>query len=108
MPHFNAYHAHIYFDATTKSTAQNVIEQAGEAFELFIGRMHDKPIGPHPIGSCQLSFSAALFAELVPWLAKHRQGLSVLIHPVTGDDLHDHDDYAMWLGIQLPLDTSVF
>jgi DOPA 4,5-dioxygenase len=33
----------------------------------------------------------------------NHEGLSVLIHPLTGNDYDDHAQYASWLGPQLPL-----
>ena len=49
---------------------------------------------------------AELFAELVPWLMQRRDGLNVLVHPITGDDLRDHRDWSLWLGQVRPLDLS--
>ena len=34
-------------------------------------------------------------------------GLNVLVHPITGDELRDHRDWALWLGQSRPLDLSV-
>jgi aromatic ring-cleaving dioxygenase len=34
-------------------------------------------------------------------------GLTVLIHPLTDDDLADHTTLAEWIGELLPLDVSV-
>ena len=102
------YHAHVYYDAESKPRAEHLraaIEAA--AFKVALGRWHDEPIGPHPTGSYQVAFAASLFAELVPWLALNRDGLTVLVHPVTGDDLADHRDYALWLGESAALDLSV-
>jgi len=36
----------------------------------------------------------------------NRAGLSVLIHPVTGDDYEDHAHFPLWLGTALPLDLE--
>ena len=33
-------------------------------------------------------------------------GLDVLVHPETGDDVADHTDHAIWLGARLPLDVD--
>lgn len=44
----------------------------------------------------------------LPWIDKHRNGLSVLLHPVTGDDLMDHTEYASWLGQALTLKLLIF
>ena len=62
---------------------------------------------PHPCGSYQIAFAPELFGALVPWLALNRDGLTVFIHPETGDDLPDHRDYAIWLGRQEALNLEV-
>ena len=105
---FTAYHAHVYFDANTLAQAEHLCLAASEQFLLTMGRVHQKPVGPHPSWSCQLAFQSEEFATLIPWLNRHRAGLTVLIHPVTEDDLKDHRDYAMWLGQSEKLDLSIF
>ena len=69
---------------------------------LKMGRIRGRPVGPHPDWSCQLAFAPEVFGELVPWLAIHRQDLVVFIHPVTGNDLLDHRDRAIWMGSHSP------
>jgi len=101
------YHAHVYFNASTLAQARALCEAAAARFPLKMGRMHEKPVGPHSDWSCQLAFKAALFADVVPWLALHRNGLVVFIHPITGQDLIDHRDRALWMGAVRPLDLSV-
>lgn len=108
MSPFPAYHAHIYFDKNTLEQAEILCHSAAEHFPVRMGRIHQKPVGPHPFWSCQLSFEAELFAELIPWLNAHRNGLRILVHPVTDDHLKDHRDYAMWLGDSAQLDLSIF
>ncbi len=98
LPRIRGYHAHVYFDATTLPQARALCEAAAQRFDLSMGRMHEKPVGPHPDWSCQLAFRPALFGELVPWLALQRGGLVVLIHPITDNELLDHRDRALWLG----------
>ena len=44
---------------------------------------------------------------MLPWLALNRGGLTVFAHPITGEDLADHRDRAVWLGSVRPLDLSV-
>ena len=46
----------------------------------------------------QIAFPPALLSRLLPWLMLNRLGLTVLLHPVTGDDYADHTDHAAWLG----------
>ena len=102
------WHAHVYFAADTLDQARALCAAAAARFPaLKMGRVHEKPVGPHPDWSCQLAFRAELFAEVLPWLALNRGGLSVFVHPVTGEDLIDHRDRALWLGSVRPLDLSV-
>ncbi|MDT4876837.1 Dopa 4,5-dioxygenase family [compost metagenome] len=106
-PHIHGYHAHVYFDAATLEQARALCEEAARRFELKMGRVHQRPVGPHPDWSCQLAFRPQVFAEVIPWLALQRDGLVVLVHPITGNDLVDHRDRAIWMGAVRPLDLSV-
>lgn len=101
------YHAHIYFDAGTLELARAVIEAAGEQFPLQVGRTHQRLVGPHSAWSCQLAFAPAIAGDVIGWLCLNRSGLSVLVHPLTGNDLADHRDHAIWMGAELPLNLSV-
>jgi len=97
------YHAHVYFDADTLEQASALCARAAQKFDLRMGRIHQKPVGPHPMWSCQLAFEPEIFATLIPWLALNRDGLTVFIHPQTGDDLADHTEHAIWMGSIEPL-----
>ena len=108
MTEIKDFHAHIYFDADTLDQARALCEQARDTFGIEMGRVHEKPVGPHPDWSCQLAFGPEQFADVVPWLALNRNGLTVFVHPETGDALKDHTEHAMWMGQIRPLDTSVF
>lgn len=103
------YHAHVYYgDAATRASAEHLragVEALG--VETVLGRWHDAPIGPHPTGSFQIAFDAPVFAQLVPWLALNRDGLSILVHPNTDDPVADHSAHAIWLGPQLPVDLEM-
>jgi aromatic ring-cleaving dioxygenase len=93
-----AYHAHVYYDARSKPVAEQLREAIAGRFAVELGRWHDQPIGPHPSGSYQIAFGPEVFAELVPWLALNRQGLTVFVHPETGDARADHSAHVIWLG----------
>jgi aromatic ring-cleaving dioxygenase len=71
------------------------------------GRRHDLPVGPYPAAMGKVGFPRGLFATLVSFLAPHREGLSVLVHPDTGRQKADHAHQAIWMGAVLPLDTTV-
>ena len=103
-----AYHAHVYFDAKTLAFASELCKEAGERFNLSVGRVHEKPIGPHMKWSCQLSFGSKDFDAFVPWLDEKRNSLSVFIHALSGNDLDDHTIYAYWLGDSVELNLSMF
>lgn len=102
------WHAHVYYDpATTKAVAAGLREAIAAGFPAaLLGRWHDAPVGPHAAAMFQIAFPVALFATLVPYLALHRAGLSVLVHPETGRQRADHAAHAIWLGAALPLDLA--
>lgn len=102
------YHAHVYFDAATIEQARALCRAAAERFGAVMGRVHERRVGPHPHWSCQLAFDSHQFDALIPWLDAHRDGLTVFVHGLTGDDLADHTAHASWLGAPAALDLSVF
>jgi aromatic ring-cleaving dioxygenase len=103
-----SYHAHVYYDEASKPAAVVLRDAIEEHFDIQMGRWHDRPIGPHPEWSYQVAFAPDLFAELIPWLALNRGGLTVFVHPNTGDDLSDHRDHALWMGAMPALNLSIF
>lgn len=92
------YHAHVYYDAATKPVADRLRGAVAARFDVRLGRWYDDPIGPHPTGSYQIEFAPDLFGDLVPWLALNCQGLTVLVHPQTGNAIADHSAHVIWLG----------
>lgn len=101
------WHAHVYFDAATLEQARALCSAAAERFAVTMGRLHQRPVGPHPQWSCQLAFRAEALAAVLPWLLLNRDGLTVLLHPLSGEPLADHRDRALWLGAAQPLDLSM-
>ena len=99
------FHAHIYFDADNRDAAARVREGLTQ-FEVQLGRWHDKPIGPHPQAMYQVAFLPSQFGQVVPWLMLYREGLDILVHPETGDDLADHTLHSLWLGQKLELNVE--
>ncbi|MEG3941433.1 DOPA 4,5-dioxygenase family protein [Microcoleus sp. S36b_A3] len=100
------FHAHIYFDNDSRDAAARVREGLAQ-FEVQLGRWHDKPIGPHPQAMYQVAFLPPQFGMVVPWLMLHREGLDILVHPETGDDVADHTTHSLWLGEKLELNVEV-
>jgi aromatic ring-cleaving dioxygenase len=100
------FHAHVYFDPATRTTALQVRDGLAERFAVELGRIHEKPLGPHPKSMYQVKFAPDEFGALVPWLMIHHQELDALIHPETGDDVADHTVNALWLGTKLELNIE--
>ncbi len=104
----SGYHAHVYYDDASRAAAALVREEIAGRFEVRMGRWRDAPVGPHPEPMYQVAFEAALFPEIVPWLMLNRRGLTVFVHPETGDGLADHRDHAIWMGRMPALNLGVF
>jgi len=102
-----SFDAHIYYDEQTFEQAKTLITTASETFSLRVGHMHQKPVGPHPCWSCVLEFTPDLFDEVIPWLMLNRNGLVILVHPDTGDDVKDHTEHALWMGEIKTLNLSM-
>lgn len=101
------YHAHIYYDSATRDVAERLRRALDQRFPVRLGRWHDEPVGPHPVSMYQVAFDTDVLADLLPWLMLNRDGLSILVHPLTGDDYSDHAQFALWLGAKLPLRLEV-
>jgi len=103
------YHAHVYYDpATTRDLAERLRARVAEAFpHATLGRWHDELVGPHTASMFQIAFAREMLAAFLPWLMLNRDGLSILLHPETGNDVADHSDHAAWLGAMLPLRLDV-
>ncbi|MBO9329036.1 4,5-dioxygenase [Achromobacter xylosoxidans] len=103
-----SWHAHVYFDATSRDAAQALRERIASRFggRMELGRFHERPVGPHPCWSYQIAFAPGDFGEIATWLTLHHGGLDVFLHPNTGDSLRDHRDRAVWIGRSHVLDLQ--
>jgi aromatic ring-cleaving dioxygenase len=103
------YHAHVYYDpAATRERAERLRERVAAAFPAAkIGRWHDELVGPHLASMYQIAFPRTLLGSILPWLMLNRDGLTILLHPGTGDAYADHTAHAAWLGDMLPLKLDV-
>ena len=106
-PDVQGYHAHVYYDADTLPVAERLKDRLAATFSVEIGRFSGAAVGPHPVPQFQIIFKEPEFQSVVPWLMLNREGLDILVHPLTNDMLDDHTVYALWLGtpIDLKLDT---
>ena len=105
--HIKGFHAHVYYASETRDIAERVRAAIGERFQARPGSWHYEPVGPHSVAMYQIAFAGEEFSGLVPWLMLNREGLNILVHPLTGDSLADHTRFAAWLGTPLPLRLEV-
>ena len=94
----NGYHAHVYYDAETRPRAELLRETIGATLGVEV-----EPRGPHPVPQFRFTFTTAQFENVVPWLMLNREGLDVLVHPLTDNSYDDHSRYAVWLGSHVAL-----
>lgn len=110
----NGWHAHVYYTTITRPRAEALRAEIETLFgggdhPVVIGRWRETPVGPHPQPMYQVAFDNVLFSTIVPWLARNREELNVLVHPSTpNSDLWDHTQGAMWLGRSLELNVEFF
>ena len=111
-PHRDApWHAHIYFSAEERPAAEALRDTfaclsraAGEPHILFVGRLTEGKVGPHPMPQFEVHFLARSRAAVVAAIVA--SGLRALVHPLTDDDLADHTSLAHWIGEPVELDLA--
>jgi len=100
------FHAHIYYSAEERPSAGALREGFGSNPEiLFLGRMTDCSVGPHPIPQFEIHFLERSRDAVIA--AIEASGLRALVHPLTDDDLADHTSLARWIGEPLELDLTI-
>ncbi|HTT78728.1 MAG TPA: DOPA 4,5-dioxygenase family protein [Stellaceae bacterium] len=107
MSEIKGFHAHVYYDADTKPKAAQLREAILGNFKVEPGGFSDAPQGPHPISQFNVIFEVPEFESVVPWLMLNRDGLDVLVHPLTDSSYNDHTANAMWLGTPVALKTDM-
>jgi DOPA 4,5-dioxygenase len=99
------FHAHIYYSDGERPAAERLRAQFSARSDiLFVGRMMDRGVGPHPIPQFEVHFIEDGRSDVIA--AIEASGLRALVHPLTEDDLADHTRLAHWIGEPLELDVS--
>ena len=106
------YHGHIYYAPDQRPDAEALRNHfiactaAGSIPHiLFVGRMMDAGVGPHPVAQYEIHFLKPSLDDVVAIV--EASGLRALIHPLTDDDLADHTTLGHWIGAPVDLDLSV-
>ena len=102
------YHAHVYFDASSRGTIATVQEGLRAYFgtRIRVSTLREKPVGPHPLPMFEVIFPAQEHDAVRQWLASNRLGHDILMHHVMENDLLAHEEYADWLGHSSLLQTN--
>lgn len=105
------WHAHIYFTAGQHAAAAALRDEFRRLTEagdpppvLFVGRMMEGGVGPHPLPQYEIHFHERSLPGIVA--ALEASGLRSLVHPLTEDDLADHSAHARWIGEPVELDET--
>ena len=102
------FHAHVYYDWDHRDEAlalrQHLMAAAGDL--ITVHSLIDRQVGPHLWPMFEIDFSEPVYQALTDWLEWHHGNLSVLIHPLTDDDIANHGPLARWIGQELPLNWA--
>lgn len=95
------YHAHVYFDLPQQPLADalqhRIMTECSDKIRAMFPLV-PRLVGPHRKPMFEIHFTEQQ-KSLIDWLDKARGDLSVLIHPVSGDDAYDHSaTQVRWLG----------
>ncbi len=103
-----SYHAHVYFTPESEPIAAALRDQACVALagRAWVHPLVPRPVGPHPVPMFEINFAHDQRDAVISWLDAHHGELSVLLHPLTEDELADHTLHVAWLGESQPLDLS--
>ena len=107
MTEIKGYHAHVYYNAETRTVAEGLRNTIINRFTVEPGAFSDEPRGPHPISQFNVIFRTEEFQKIVPWLMLNHEGLDVLIHPLTDSSYDDHSKNALWIGTPVPMRLDV-
>lgn len=96
------YHAHVYFPLREQDKAQalNEIIRQERQDVLRVFPLVRRLVGPHKMPMFEIHLES-LSEEFLAWLDTIRGDFSVLIHPVSEEELLDHTERAIWLGREI-------
>ena len=108
-PSFKVFHAHVYYEDSTRASADSLrnhlIEISRGRLEIYT--LSDGPRGPHVTPMFGVDIPAEALPEVLGVLMTRHGPHSVLIHPVTSNELLAHTHHALWLGQPQPLNLAV-
>uniref|UniRef100_A0A1D1Y892 DOPA 4,5-dioxygenase n=1 Tax=Anthurium amnicola TaxID=1678845 RepID=A0A1D1Y892_9ARAE len=109
------FHFHVYFFQDNEQNRASALALREKIFELIKkgffhpvpnAKYNDAPRGPHSIGSYEVWCPKEHFSRVYSWFLLHRGVHSVLVHPLTKQEVLDHSNRAVWMGKPVLLDLT--
>lgn len=109
------WHFHVYFYQNNERSVNDAYKLRNKLLKAIkegyftvvpLERVNHQPIGPHVIGSYETWVPKEYFWQAFSWFTLNRNGLSVLVHPLTPEGKQDHSDRAVWMGTPVVLDLD--
>jgi len=110
-----AYHFHTYFFVGNQRAEKEAMEFRKELRKKIddgflsacsLNAVEVGPIGPHPYSQWEMCCNKTSLPQATAIHMQNRGNLSVLLHPLTRQDLDDHVGRATWIGEPVPLDSE--
>ncbi|KAJ3072010.1 hypothetical protein HK102_006335 [Quaeritorhiza haematococci] len=102
------WHFHIYWHTQSPSSRSAALYLRNRILHLTfthyftakpLPTINDSPIGPHPMSSYEVWVPYESFARFYSWIVLNRpKDVSVMIHPLTREEVKDHTERAVFLG----------
>lgn len=83
---------------------QKMILELPQLIRMF--HLLPRQVGPHPLPMFEFHFRASDAPTVRAWLEKNRNGHSVFIHPLSGNEIEDHTLHAEFIGEPVTLNTQ--
>ena len=100
------YHAHVYWNDAEQRAYAIAMRIGLEMLGCRLGRIHDLPIGLHPLAMYQVMYDDPIKDAVERMLSNESHGISILLHEDTGDDIHDHTEGVRWINDPVVLDIA--
>lgn len=108
VPEISGYDIHIYFEDShgqfkangLAQALKDIVPQAEGPFQVKAG------LGPHVLHNVEVAIPPESLSQALTFLQLNNKGLSILVHPHTGDEVKDHTTLANWVGKPVPLNLE--
>jgi len=100
------WHCHIYFPMERRDVAVRLNSDIQDRFAIWDYRWLDRSNFLHPKPMFRFQFKREDLPDFLEYMTLNRDGLSILVHAITGDDVIDHSEHVMWLGEPLSLNVE--